>query len=557
MTKVGDHGAGETHTPRLHRRVVVPFLVVLAVLAAHLLSYRPSEPFYNNDETRHVMTGVFIRDAIRDCPLANPRGYATHYYLQYPAVAIPLYPPFFYLVEGVAMLVFGTSMLVARVLLLGFLALACTYLYLLVRTAYDEGTAALATLIFAFSPLVFELSRQVMLEIPTLALVLAAMYHIQRYLDTRLRRHLVFASVASVTAALTRFSGMLLIPYVLIFLAGRRQLSALTRREVLVAASLSVLVIAPFYALTWVTVGWVHIMQVSHGLGTPSTSLSLLARLVDYPCRLPAQLSWFAAVPGVLGLVRGLGPGGYRRSMPYLALAIATYLTFAPMMIHDSRFMVYWIPAFALFAADAVLGIGSATGLRHARAALASLVVLGVAWTAVRQDPPYVRGYEEAARYVLSHTERSRFCLFDGGLNGDFIYQMRRHDPERRLWVLRGDKILYSILLDPGTRYKETLRTEQAMLEAIAYYAPEYIVVEKPPTLSFGTPAGERLRTLLRERPNQFRLSLTVPILTNRAEVGTSFLYVYRSLLENKHPPKKVRLDVPMLREKIESMESN
>ena len=536
---------------RIHRHAILPFLIVLLPLAVHLTLYRSSEPFYNNDETRHVMTGLFVQDALRDLPLANPRGYVTQYYLQYPALAIPLYPPLFYLVEGVLMLVAGTSMLVPKVLVLGFLALACGYLYRLVRTTHDETTAVVATLIFAFSPLVFELSRQVMLEVPTLSFVLVATYHIQRYLDGGLRRDLVLACAGVVAAALTRFSGILLAPFILMLLVSRRQLGVLARKEVLVTIGLALLAVVPFYAVTWATVGWVHAMQVAQGLGTPSTSLSLLERLADYPRRLPTQMSWFAAVPALVGLAGALGASRARPSAPYLALAGATYMTFAPMAIHDSRFVVYWVPAFALFAADAILRIAGAAGRRRVGIGLVSICILGTTWVAVRQDPPYVRGYETAARYVLSHTTRSRFCLFDGGLNGDFIYQMRRNDPGRRMWVLRADKILYSILLQPTTRHEDT-PSEQAMLEAIARYAPEFIVVESPPTFAFKTPAGQRLRALLRDHQERFSLSLTVPIQTNRAEVGHSSLWIYRNLLEGK-PPQKVEFEVPMLRKRIET----
>ena len=537
---------------RMDRGAIIPALIVLLVITVHLALYRPSEPFYNNDETRHVMTGFFVRDALRDLPLANPRGYVTQYYLQYPALAIPLYPPLFYLVEGVVMLLAGTSMVVPKILILGFLALACGYLYRLVRTTHDKTTAVVATLMLAFSPLVFELSRQVMLEIPTLSLVLVAIYHTQRYLDGRGRRDLAFMTAAIVAAALTRFSGVLLVPFILILLVARRQLGVLARREVLVAGGLAILTVAPFYAITWKTVGWVHVMQVAHGLDTPSTSMGLLERLVDYPRQLPSQMSWFAALPGMVGLAGALTAPRLRSSAPYLALAGATYVTFAPMAIHDSRFVVYWVPAFALFAADAVLRIAASVGRRTVTTGVATICVLGTAWTATRQEPPYVRGYETAARYVVSHARWSRFCLFDGGLNGDFIYQMRRNDPARRMWVLRADKILYSVLLHPTTRYEETLHNEHAMMESIARYAPEFIVVESPPAFAFETPAGQRLRTLLRDHQERFSLSLTVPVQTNRAEVGHASLYIYRNLVESK-PPESVEFEVPMLRRRIES----
>src|SRR5437773_8850256 len=96
--------------PGSERRDALLFAGLVAVLAvAHLCVYRSSEPYFSNDETRHVMTGVFFRDALADHAWISPRSYAVRYYLQYPALGLLVWPPFFHSVEGVAMLAFGTS----------------------------------------------------------------------------------------------------------------------------------------------------------------------------------------------------------------------------------------------------------------------------------------------------------------------------------------------------------------------------------------------------------------------------------------------------------------
>ena len=108
---------------REYLRAAWPAALVLGGLAVlHLIFSPVGEPFKNGDETRHVMTGVFFRDALADLPAsaADPRGYAASYYIQYPALGIVIWPPFFYAVEGVAMWAFGTSYLVARLVVYAF-----------------------------------------------------------------------------------------------------------------------------------------------------------------------------------------------------------------------------------------------------------------------------------------------------------------------------------------------------------------------------------------------------------------------------------------------------
>ncbi len=61
------------------RSTVLHLIVLaLALLAFHLVTGHASEPFFNNDETRHTMTGVFVRDALADFPgsFRDPKAYA-------------------------------------------------------------------------------------------------------------------------------------------------------------------------------------------------------------------------------------------------------------------------------------------------------------------------------------------------------------------------------------------------------------------------------------------------------------------------------------------------
>lgn len=211
------------------KEACVFLLLLVALVAAHALDYRVTEPFFYNDETRHVMTGVYFRDVIADLPVSNFREYTVSYYLQYPALGLLVWPPFFYILEGLLMSVFGTSLVVPQMLVGLFGALGCAYLFLLARRTGDLSTATVATLIFGFSPLVFEYSQYVMLEVPTLAIALAAIYHFVRYLDAERRRDLMFAATFSALAALTRFDAVYLLPLFLISLAVRKRWDVLRR----------------------------------------------------------------------------------------------------------------------------------------------------------------------------------------------------------------------------------------------------------------------------------------------------------------------------------------
>jgi len=55
---------------RLNPTWWLPLTVLTAAGIVHAFASPIAEPFKNGDETRHVMTGVFVRDAIFDLPVS-------------------------------------------------------------------------------------------------------------------------------------------------------------------------------------------------------------------------------------------------------------------------------------------------------------------------------------------------------------------------------------------------------------------------------------------------------------------------------------------------------
>lgn len=510
--------------------------VVLALALAHALAWTPSEPFFNNDETRHVMTGVFFRDFLLDLPFDRLRAYTIDYYLQYPALGLMVWPPLFYAVEGIAMLVFGTSFLVAKALIGIFAAIACAYLFLLVRRTHGTAPAAAAALLFGLSPMIFQLSRHVMLEIPAVAFLLASVYHFVRYLDLSRRRDLFLAAGAAAAFALTRYDAVILLLFFALSLAALRRWDLFRRREVWLAAFLALAVVLPLYLPMLAEFGRSHLQL---NVQTGPESRGLLNALTYYPRSLPRQIGTFTLVAGLFGLLSTLNPERRRACWPYLALAAATWLAFTPLAGLQPRHSIYWIPAFALLAVEGVGWIASRVRLPHLRTALVAFVIGGALWASLRSPARYVRGYEEAARYVVENTQESRFSFMDGYLNGGFIYQVRRHDPERRLWVLRGDKLLYGVLMDPRSGYEEHASSDEEILAALFRYDPELIVVEEP-QVDYEMPAATRLRETLATYPERFELVREFPIESNVAMYEGVRLNVYRSRVRNPAPARRL-----------------
>lgn len=525
-----------------------PAFVLGGLAALHLIFSPVGEPFKNGDETRHVMTGVFFRDALADLPAsaADPKGYATSYYVQYPALGIIIWPPFFYAAEGLAMWAFGTSYLVARLVAYAFALFGGVYAYRLFLRTHGRAVAAVALAVLGLAPLVVEYTSYVLLEAPTLALVLAAVFHFERYLDGSRGRDAIAACLFAALAALTRFDGVLFLPFVLTRLVMTRQFGVLVRRPVLIGMALALLLTVPYYLFTWKVYGTSLRHAATSGTGYQATSWLDPRNFYLYPSFVPAQIGWgataAAVVGGVVGLRRGWKPSGV-----YVALLLATFVTFVPFAEPEARHAIYWVPALALFAARGALAL--ARWRPWAGVVAVGLLLGAVAWEGVGPlsktgwQQLYVYGTDEVAERVLAKAGGERPILYEGQLNGAFVYHVRRRDPDRRFAVARADKLIYSVYSDPGGGYQEYAGTDEEVLARLHRFDPEFLVIEED-QVYVQTPAGDRLRRVLREHPEDYALDEVLAFRSNYPNFAACRLLVYRKLRANPNRSPVTELPV-------------
>ena len=138
--------------------------------------------------------------------------------------------------------------------------------------------------------------------------------------------------------------------------------------------------------------------------------------------------------------------------------------------------------------------------------------------------------------------------MFIGSLNGNFVYQMRRADPARRIWTLRGEKLADTL----ASASNETTRPDaNQMLAAIYRYSPTYILVERAsdPARSANS---EWLANLVQQHAERFRLEQRFPIVTNNSEYAGGVILVYRNLVPNPSAAQNVELHIRMLRQNVQ-----
>jgi hypothetical protein len=494
---------------------------ILLLLVALVLSrgMTKGEPFFSVDETRHVMNGVFMRDLMVDMPLKNPMQYAYEYYAKYPAVALPHWPPFLPFVEGLFFLVFGISLWASRLAVMTLSLLGVYFWYRIAEEHGPRSRAFFSGLIFALLPQVLLYENVVMLEIPQVAMCMGAAYFWFRFLRNEKGIDLWWAVTFIIAALLTSQLAIVLVYFFGLHFLTERRFGILRRWDVWTALLSSLAIVLAWYRLSFGTLRFSYQRAVGQGLRHVFT----FHHLFWYPIILPEQLGWVLLGLCLVGLSWAVFTSA-RRYRFLLLWVVSSYLCFTLIAEKEPRHIMIWIPPFVYFA---VLGIEVL--LRRPRwvllcsAAFASYFL----FAALRYHRPTVVGIEEAARFVLSQPE-SEIVYYQGQLNGDFIFFVRKLDPEKRHMVVREKQVVVTNVV---YEQRQVLNTAEEVQNLFRTWGIRYALLEEVSFLRGLDPVRKLLFS------NRFELVKVFPLWSNDSSVNgrTVSIYRYRGELERTH----------------------
>ena len=135
------------------------------------------------DEGAHYVTGLMIRDYLLSGDHGSPMAYALRYYAHYPAVALGHWPPGFYVVEALWVMLFGPSRVGLLILEQAFAAVSATLVTRLARERLGWGLSIFAGSLFLIIPITRSAIGLTAPEMLMCALVLIAALVYAAYLD--------------------------------------------------------------------------------------------------------------------------------------------------------------------------------------------------------------------------------------------------------------------------------------------------------------------------------------------------------------------------------------
>jgi hypothetical protein len=528
---------------RVGRVLLAVALLVATLLGGRSLSDEDAVSL-QGDMPRHMMNGVFLLDFFSS-PAWTFDGaltFAQHYFAQYPALSIGHHPPLLPLSLVPFYAVVGVSVLASRLAILSFFLTSVWLMYTLGRRQYDARVAGWAALLFATHPFITIYGQVVLSEMLAVMLVLATLNLLLRFRDAgRLGDYLWFVGFAFLSLAAKQLAAFLFPAYgVLLLIDGGW--SRLRKKSVMtwtvVGAALTVLLVVATVVMSPYNVRVViNVLSQSMGLASwraianpilhqhlmpilgALALTSLVVAVVNRDKRIRLSVCWIVSV--WLGVLFVTGP-------------------------HDvERYAIYAIPAYCLCGAAL---LASTQGRRRLLVISAALVVAGATQLtrASSVHPAGASGYEGAAELVL--TDRTApTVLYSASVDtGYFVFFVRKNDPERRLVVLRSDKLLTTSLM-ANLSEEDLIQSREEIYTLLDRYGTRFVVIEDRPS---GSVVLEWLRDEVKS--DRFIERQRTPIETNDRRLRDVDLVVYEyKAAKPADPDAALGLDLPLVGRRI------
>lgn len=432
------------------------------------------------DESTHTMDGVLLLDWMRAGPAAwrSPVDFAAQQYAHFPNLGLlGVFPPGLALVEAPCFAVFGVSLVSARMVVVLFGIAAAVGCYLLARRWCSRWTAVLATTALIVMPMTVTWTRQAMLEMPTLAVLVWLLYAACRYVEAPSWPRLLAIVVLASAAPLFKQNGVCAIPVLAVVAPYLWWRGRVPLKQLLAGAGLTAAALGTYYALTMHVQGQSQILDRVFNADTPLGEWLSFAELSAYARSVPAQAGYAVAALAALGAVLTLRARDWRWTM--VALCFVSAYGLATVMQHkEPRYFFLGYLPIALWA-----GLGGATllsalpagRLRAIGGTIAVLLALGSGYrTPIDYRPdfmPLVGTYADAMR--------DRIVLVEADRDTCFVLAARSVLGPRGCMVVRGSKLLYSSSCNIDWDFASYVSRREDVSELIEHFAFDLIFVER------------------------------------------------------------------------------
>ena len=426
---------------------LVAALLLAAVVASQLHAGAYAAEF-GDDEASHYISGLLIHDYLAGGWHQSPITFLKLFHSHYPLVGIGHWPPLYYGVEALWMLVFSPSrhsVLALSAVVTTGTAILC---YAFLARRLGRALALFGAFAFIASPLVQGGSAELMLDIPVTLLCLLAALSFGRYLETGGTWYSVLFGFLAAAAMLVKGNGICLALLPPVALVIGRRLDLLRRPSFWLPVPIVAVLAGPWYVFTY---GLAE-QGFRYGWGIAFIRLSSVANAESlYDAIGPVVLA--AAVAGLIAvLMAPRASPGSEGFVAAAALAISVYVfhSVVPAAIQD-RYLAPALPALVILAArgGALVAARLRAWTEQARgltAGVAGLLAISLVPSAMDTVHKPRLGLIAAAAQVWQQrigSNPSVLIVTDARGEAAAIAELAMLDPQRpSLFAIRGSRLL-------------------------------------------------------------------------------------------------------------------
>lgn len=440
------------------RRFLPSRKTALALTMIFLMTCIVTHPNIRNDgiddldSAHHIMDGYFFRDLLIDHPSHALNVYLLNYYKQYPALGFVFWPPLIPIIFGLFCLVGGPHVLVIRLCMFGFALLFAVAFYTLLRRQYTTYLSLAGVFALMSAPGMVWSFNEIMLELPTLAVMCVAALAYFRLVDRigtpgTYQRAFCCALACAAVVYSKQPAWFLYCALVLHFLVCHR--SYLRRREIWFTVATTAILCLPLVIFT-AKFGRANLGQ-SVGSSTNqimqgyrSLQRWSLAAWAYYPRLAPSLLN------PVLCLISLAGLGAifrrfvvFKENSLWIGWLCFGYVTFSYYDNRLPRHATFWWPAWIAIALAA---------LKFAMDVMPAGVRLLVPLVILLPIPSEIKTAWKASYTDYPSVQQPIAQLFNsGGLGNVLVFGrdqqvltviIREHDIGRAVHIIRGERLL-------------------------------------------------------------------------------------------------------------------
>lgn len=442
-------------------------LVVLLQVASG--AYRAEFSAYP-DEPAHYVTSLMLRDYILHFHFQSPIRFAEEYYRHYPKVAFGHWPPLFYILQSMWMMLFSASRSSVRLEIAVTSALLGYSVYLELRRNFGWMAASVAGMLTVALPLVQDYSDQEMAEALLTLLCFWSTIYFARYVESgRLRDSLLFGVLFSL-AVLTKGSGWLLamIPPIVMVLTGK--LGLLRRVTFWAPVALVAVVCVPWQLMT------MRLAEKGWDGGSKATLGYTLSALPQFLGLFPKILGPVFVLLLLAGLYATIVRPAFRErvtaqaaSLFALLFSVWVFHSLVPAGVEDRKLviavpaMIFFVFAGGQWLADLLPQRNTIYRWRYWAVGTVSAAAFLLTTFTIPRIQHY--GFIEAARYLAAHKDLRDSTILvssESGGEGLLISELAMQNPLPEAVVVRATKALADVAWD-GKNYHCRFKNAEEM----------------------------------------------------------------------------------------------